>query len=220
MRPMQSTLAALRSRAPILVALASLATPLGGRAEDAPAPAPAATVYNVEMIIFRNPGSQGSGENWSTQGLSSRNIAGDETASGTAQVGHFVGVLPSSGYQLSDLENRLRSGGYTPVAHVAWSQTASSWGTRAGFPLSRLGADVEGLTGTVFLEHGQFLHLGMTLNYAIPSPPPSLNAAPGTVFTINESRRVKYYDRNYFDHPAYGVIALVTPAQGGRAPGR
>jgi Peptidoglycan-binding protein, CsiV len=218
MRTMQSTLAALRSPALILLAMAALAAPGGGRTEEPPAPT--GTVYNVEMIIFRNPASQGSGENWSTQGLTSRNIAGDETATGTAQVGHFVGVLPSSGYQLSDLENRLRSGGYTPVAHVAWSQTASSWGTRAGFPLSRLGADVDGLTGTVFLEHGQFLHLGMTLNYAIPSPPPSLNAAPGTVFTINESRRVKFYDRNYFDHPAYGVIALVTPAQGGRAPGR
>ncbi len=218
MNAMRPTLSALRTPGLTLLALACLGGPLRGVAEDAPAPS--GTVYNVEMIIFRNPGSQGGGENWGTQGVSSRNIAGDETATGTAQVGHFVGVLPSSGYQLADLENRLRSGGYTPVAHVAWSQTASSWGTRAGFPLSRLGADVEGLSGTVFLEHGQFLHLGMTLNYAIPSPPPGLNAPPGTVFTINESRRVKYYERNYFDHPAYGVIALVTPAQGARAPGR
>jgi hypothetical protein len=31
---------------------------------------------------------------------------------------------------------------------------------------------------------------------------------------------VRFYERNYFDHPAYGVIALVTPAQGARAPGR
>jgi hypothetical protein len=218
MSAMQALLPPLRSLSLALLALACAAVPLRGSAEDAPAPA--ATVYNVEMLIFRNPGSQGGGENWSTQGVSSRSIAGDETATGTAQVGHFVGVLPSSGYQLSDLENHLRAGGYTPVAHLAWSQTASSWGTRAGFPLSRLGADVEGLSGTVFLEHGQFLHLGMTLNYAIPTPAPGLNAPPGTVFTINESRRVKYYDRNYFDHPAYGVIALVTPAQGGRAPGR
>jgi hypothetical protein len=160
-------------------------------------------------------------ENWNTQGASGRIIAGDETDTGPSQVGHFVALLPASAYQLTDLENRLRSSGaYVPVAHVAWSQTASSWGTRAGFPLQRLGVDVEGLSGTVFLEHGQFLHLGMTLNYAMPAPPPSLNAAPGTPFTINESRRVRFYERNYFDHPAYGVIALVTPAQGARAPGR
>jgi hypothetical protein len=201
------------------VTVACLLAPLAGRAEDTAVAA--GTVYNIELIVFRATGAPGGAENWSTQGASGRIIAGDETDTGPSQVGHFVTLLPASAYQLTDLESRLRSSGaYVPVAHVAWSQTASSWGTRAGFPLQRLGVDVEGLTGTVFLEHGQFLHLGMTLNYAMPAPPPSLNAAPGTPFTINESRRVRFYERNYFDHPAYGVIALVTPAQGARAPGR
>ena len=44
--------------------------------------------------------------------------------------------------------------------------------------------------------------------------------ATGTTFTINETRRVRFYERNYFDHPAFGVIALVTPAQGARPAGR
>ncbi len=192
-------------------------------AQDAPAPAPtaAATVYNVEIIIFRATGSPGPAEAWGVQGGSARNIAGVESASGSSQVGRVVGALPAADYQLNDLENKLRaSGAYVPVAHVAWSQTASAWGIRAGFPLARLGASAEGLSGTVFLEHGQFLHLGMTLNYAEAAPPPSLGAAPGTTFTINETRRVRFYERNYFDHPAFGVIALVTPTQGARAPGR
>jgi hypothetical protein len=205
----------------ILIGTALTCSP-GPHAQEAPGAAPAATVYNVEMIVFRDTSAQGSAELWGDAGLNARTIAGDESAAGGAnQVGHFVTALPASSYQLGELENRLRaSGTYVPVAHFAWSQTASSWGTRAGFSLQRLGVDVEGLSGTVFLEHGQFLHLGMTLNYAIAQPPPGLNAPPGTAFTINESRRVKYYDRNYFDNPAYGVIALVTPAQGARAPGR
>jgi hypothetical protein len=205
----------------ILIA-AALTCSSGPYAQEAPTAAPAATVYNVEMIVFRNTSAQGSAELWGDAGLNARTIAGDESTAGDGnQVGHFVAALPASSYQLGELENRLRaSGTYVPVAHFAWSQTASSWGTRAGFSLQRLGVDVEGLSGTVFLEHGQFLHLGMTLNYAIAQPPPGLNASPGTAFTINESRRVKYYDRNYFDNPAYGVIALVTPAQGARAPGR
>ncbi len=215
-----------RLRTPCFALLAALlagaAPPM--RAQDTPAPAAAAasgTVYNVEMIIFRATGAPGAAENWAVQGGSARTIAGDESASGNAQVGHFVAVLPSSDWQLTDLEGKLRaSGAYVPVAHVAWSQTASSWGTRAGFPLARLGANVEGLSGTVFLEHGQFLHLGMTLTYAEAAPLPALGAAPGTAFMINETRRVRFYERNYFDHPAFGVIALVTPAQGGRAPGR
>jgi Peptidoglycan-binding protein, CsiV len=197
-----------------LVVLLAGGAPMRAQDTAAPATAPAA-VYNIEMIIFRATGAPGPAENWSDQAGSARNIAGDESASGTSQVGHFVGVLPSSDWQLTDLENKLRaSGAYVPVAHVAWSQTASSWGTRAGFPLARLGASAEGLSGTVFLEHGQFLHLGMTLTYAMSAPPAALGAAPGTAFMINETRRVRFYERNYFDHPAFGVITLVTPAQG------
>jgi Peptidoglycan-binding protein, CsiV len=177
-------------------------------------------VYNIEIIIFRATTTLGGAEDWSAE-AGSRAIAGDESASGASQVGHFVAALPSSLWQLGELENRLRaSGTYVPVAHAAWSQTASSWGTRAGFSMQKLGIEVPGLSGTVFLERGQFLHLGMTLTYAMPSPPPGLGAAPDTPFIINESRRVRFYERDYFDNPAFGVIALVTPAQSTRPPGR
>lgn len=210
-----------------LAAILTLSAPPRSLAQDAPAP-PASVpapgtgpVYNVEIIVFRAAAAVGGAENWSAEaGAAGRIIAGDESGGGS-QVGHFVSELPSSAWQLGELESRLRaSGGYVPVAHAAWSQTASSWGTRAGFALQRLGINVPGLSGTVYLEHGQFLHLGMSLSYADPSPPEGLGAAPGTPFTINESRRVKYYERNYFDNPAFGVIALVTPVQGARAPGR
>ena len=185
--------------------------------ENSAAPA---TVYNVEIIVFRATGALGGAEVWSAE-AGARIIAGDESASGSTQVGHFVAALPASAFQLGELEGRLHaSGSYVPVAHAAWSQTASAWGTRAGFSLEKLGISVPGLSGTVFLEHGQFLHLGMALTYAMSTPPPGIGAGPDTPFTINESRRVRYYERSYFDHPAFGVIALVTPAQGARPPGR
>ena len=193
--------------------------------EPAPTPAPAppsapASVYNIEIIVFRATSALGGAEEWSTE-AGARNVAGEESASGAATVGHFVAALPSSAWQLGELESRLRASGvYVPVAHTAWSQTASSWGTRAGFTMQKLGIEVPGLSGTVFLERGQWLHLGMSLSYAMPAPPPGLGAAPDTPFTINESRRVRFYERNYFDHPAFGVIALVSPAQGARPPGR
>jgi Peptidoglycan-binding protein, CsiV len=190
----------------------------------APAPAPPAgpgnTVYNIEIIVFRATSALGGPEDWSAE-AGARSVAGEEAASGAAQVGHFVAALPASLWQLGDLESRLRASGlYVPVAHTAWSQTASSWGTRAGFSVQKLGIEVPGLSGSVFLERGQWLHLGMTLTYAMSSPPQGLGAAPDTPFSINESRRVRFYERNYFDHPAFGVIALVTPAQGARPPGR
>ena len=205
------------SRGLAALALAALAgsLPAATATEDS-----AGTVYNVEIIVFRTLTAQGGPENWSEE-AGARIVAGDESASGSLQVGRFVSLLAPAGYQLNELENRLRaSGAYLPVAHAAWSQTASGWGTRAGFPLNRLGIEVPGLSGTVYLEHGQFLHLGMSLNWSMESPPDGLGAGPGTSFTLNETRRVRYYERNYYDQPAFGVIALVTPAQGPRAPGR
>jgi hypothetical protein len=200
------------------LALTLLVLCCAARADSQEGPA-----YNIELVVFRSTAAQGGAENWSAENTASEDlVAGAETGSeSTSQVGHFGALLPASQFQLSEIENRLRaSGAYQPLAHVAWSQTASAWGTKAGFPLQKLGIDVPGLSGTVFLQRGQYLHLGMTLNYALPSPPAGLGAAPGTTFTMNQDRRVKFYERNYYDHPAFGVIALVTPAQGARPPGR
>ena len=150
-----------RRAPPLLTAL--LALLLGAHvpaAEEPPAPSTAAAqpgsgVYNIEIIVFRATSALGPPEDWSAE-AGARNIAGEETASGSAQIGHFVTALPSSAWQLGELESRLRTSGvYVPVAHTAWSQTASSWGTRAGFALQRLGINVPGLSGTVYLEHGQ-----------------------------------------------------------------
>ena len=204
------------------LAASALLAGLPAAAQETPAPAGAGgTVYNIEIIVFRAAAALGGAETWSAEAGAPNIIAGDESTSDLAQVGRFVALLPPSVWQLTELENRLRaSGTYVPVAHAAWSQTASSWGTRAGFTVQRLGLNVQGLTGTVFLERGQFLHLGVSLTYAMPSPPPGLGAAPDTPFALNESRRVRFYERSYFDHPAFGVIALVTPLQGVRPPGR
>jgi peptidoglycan-binding protein CsiV len=181
---------------------------------------PASPAYNIELVVFRANSGQGVPEDWSVE-AGTNIIAGDEASSGSSQVGRFVGMIPSSAYQLTEIETKLRSSGaYVPVAHLAWSQTASAWGTRAGFTLQKLGVEAQGLSGTVFLERGQYLHLGMTLSYSDPSPPQGLGAASGTTFIINQSRRIRFYERNYYDHPAFGVIALVSPAQGARPPGR
>jgi hypothetical protein len=212
------------SLAVLLVALpASAQTPAAAPAPagaPAAAPAPTASVYNIEIIVFRTNQALGGAENWSAQTSHDYNSDG-EASEGTKGVGRFVGLLPQTSWQLTPIENKMRSSGlYVPVAHVAWSQTASDWGTRAGFTLQRLGVDVPGLAGTVFLERGQYLHLGMALSYAPSNPPAGMGAGPGTTFTINQSRRIRFYERSYYDHPGFGVIALVTPAQGARPAGR
>jgi hypothetical protein len=177
----------------------------------------AQSTYNVEIIIFRAHTAQGGAENWSAEAASSGISVGAEGASVGTQVGRLVQRLPASSFQLNDVESKLKSSGlYVPVAHLAWTQTASAWGKRSGLSVDQLGLDVAGLSGSVSLERGQYLHLGFAFSYAPANPPANAGAAPGSVFTLNENRRVKFYERNYYDHPAFGVIALVTPTQGGR----
>jgi len=204
---------------------ASAATPSGQtagspEATTQPAPADSGPAYDIEIVIFRAQAALGQPENWAAETTAGATVAGGEASSGSG-VGRLLTVLPSSDYRLTAIAARLRSSGtYVPVAHAAWVQTASAWGTHAGFPLDSLGINVPGLTGSIFLERGEFLHLGMTLNYTMQDPPPGLNAPPGTTFVMNETRRVRFYQRNYYDHPAFGVIALITPARGPRPPGR
>jgi hypothetical protein len=173
------------------------------------------TVYTIEVIVFRNLSGAGGPEDWGAKAVA----RGPETPVAPF-TGRFVQAVPASQFQLNDIEAKLRNTtNYQPIAHFAWQQTASSWGSRAGFTISKLAGNVPGLSGIVFLERGSYLHLGMSLNYQPANPPAGLAAATGTVFNMSESRRVKFFERNYYDHPAFGVIALVTPANratGGR----
>ncbi len=147
--------------------------------------------------------------------------AGAGAAAAASGDSRLLRLLTPAEFQLGDLEARLKASGiYVPVAHVAWAQTATPWGTHSSMSLQQLGVDNPQLTGTVTLERGQFLHLGLALNMTIANPPAGLGAGPQTTFVLDDNHRVKFYERNYFDSPAFGVIALVVPAQGARRAGR
>jgi hypothetical protein len=183
-----------------------------------------APIYTVEVIVFRASGSLGGAEEWAVEGRRASAPGEDDTAApnaAAANTGRLLAGLPVADFKLREVEARLRaSGGYTPIAHAAWRQTASPWGSKVGFPLDKLGLMAAGLSGSIALERGQYLHLALDLNYAPGTPSAALGSSAGTVFVLNESRRVKFFERNYFDHPAFGVIALVTPVQSARQAGR
>ena len=224
------------------------ATP-NGAAAATPGAANGPPVYYIEMIVFRASSALGTPEDWNSEtargGLTPPTdsdaappapagvatpapppapptaAAAATAAADATAASRSVHPLGESDFQLNEIESRLRaSGTYVPVAHVAWSQTASPWGDHAGVPLQALGIDAPGLSGTVSLERGQFLHLGLALNLEMDKPPEGLGAAPGTIFVLRDMQRVRFYDRNYFDNPAFGAIALVTPALGARRAGR
>jgi len=151
-------------------------------------------VYQIEVIVFRTGGSSGDAGGI---GLDPQS-GGDD--SGGGGIARLIGPLAPASLQLGDIVARLRaSGAYRPVAHAGWAQTPSRWGSRSGFSLGRVGVNAEGLAGTAYLERGQYLHLGFSV---------SLGGA-----TINEIRRIRLGEKNYFDNPEFGVIAMVTAAR-------
>jgi hypothetical protein len=183
-----------------LLAAVLATVPAAGQAPKpaAPAAAPSGSsgTYAVEVIVFRAPGG---GAGAAPSAAPSRGAA--DTA-GT-QVARYIGPLPGSRLQLGGARDKLARGGYRILTHTGWVQTAASWGApRSGLPLERLGINVPGLSGSFQLERGSLLHFGMTLRHSSDGGSPS---------QINEIRRIRFNERNYYDHPSIGVIAVVTP---------
>jgi hypothetical protein len=180
----------------LLAILVSLATP-----EPAAAQQTGGGLYMVELIVFRTTSVSGN-EDWSAV-PPGRGFGNESTRGGTPQV---VRILAPADYRLAPVEATLRtSGAWRPIAHAAWVQSAANWGTHIGIALSDLGISSPGLSGTVYLERATYLHLGVDL---------SLNTG-GINYTIKEMRSVKYNERQYFDHPGFGVIAMVSPVGAG-----
>lgn len=148
-------------------------------------------------------------------------------------------VLRSDELRLANSYARLgRLAGYEPLLHAGWSQEGLGESEVAPLPLSLLGA--ANPAGTIQLHLQRFLHLTLDLDYrhaprrrpgspppgAVPSVPssgsavPVAPAAPGGLreielaprYYIDENRRTRSGDLNYFDHPAFGVLVIVTPA--------
>jgi len=183
---------------PLLLVLLLLTAP-----QSAPAQQSGGSQYAVELIVFRATSPAGN-EDWAAV-PTGRGFGNESTRGGNPQV---LRVLPPSDYRLASVEATLRgSGAWRPIAHAAWIQSAANWGTHIGIALADLGINSPGLSGMVYLERATYLHLGMDLNLS----------AGGVTYSIKEMRSVKFNERQYFDHPAFGVIALVSPVSAAAA---
>jgi hypothetical protein len=189
------TLAALAA-IPAL-AFAAGAEPPAHRVAQQTAPA----AYAVEIIVFRVVASP-QGEDWDAV-PAGRGFGSSAARGGTPQV---LRVLTPADYRLGAIEATLKSSGaWRPVAHAAWVQTAANWGTHIGIALADVGIDAPGLSGMVYLERAPiYMHLGF-----------DVRLTAGATYAIREMRSVRYNDKQYFDHPGFGIIAVVTPIRHG-----
>ncbi len=152
-----------------------------------------ASLYTVEILVFRNGSNIGAlPQTAPAQDAGQLPPAPDDR----------VDFTPAATDKLDSAAQKLASNaGLTVLAHVAWTQSPTAWNSRLGVSAARLGLG-SGITGKVFLEQGQYLHLGLDLTVDID----------GSRYALNEVRRVKLNEIHYFDRPAVGVLAIVTNA--------
>jgi hypothetical protein len=164
-------------------------------ASSAAIPQQSGTRYTVEIVVFRTASQTGS-------------LPGGPPATETADDG--VEVAPVAVRRFTAAATRLRAtAGYRVLAHTAWTQAATSCGGAAcrnsvrGASAAQLGLARAGISGKVGLQRGaQSLNLGVDL---------TINDG-GRSYHIQEVRQLKKTDEpQYFDHPAIGVMAVVTP---------
>ena len=176
------------TRRAFLAGLAACAS-LPGLAAEAPA---GSARYLVEILVFRQPGT----------------LPPPMPAAPLAFVSAIPGridVLPESAWQLASAGDALaRRGGYQLLAHSAWATIVPQNG-RTTARLEDVLAAGAPLAGSVALQRSQYLFLGVEVDY---------QPEPGVTYGLREKRRIKFGERHYFDHPAFGVVAQVTSSRG------
>jgi len=179
--------------------------------------------YDVELVVFRVTNPTGSPEAWTLEetrakgslpatgepdepGSASTSSTTAPTAALVTAVGNESSIQPleSARYKLTGVEATLkRSRSYQPLAHIGWWQPAFPRETPRPVGIENLVGASTGITGTVTLTRGtRLLHLELNLTY---------QAADGQRYVLREQRTLRSGDKHYFDHPYFGVIAVVTP---------
>ena len=170
----------------------------------------AAQSYDVEIVVFsyRHPGDNG--EQWPAS-------LPEEAGPAAIYSSDQASELPVGAYRLNRISNGLRqSSAYAVLFHKAWRQPAYDSANAVGFPV-HTAADRGGhsVDGSVRLIRERFLHLdadllmvsgsgrGAVIDIDAPYATPQ--------FELREKRRIKSNVVHYFDHPHFGMIALVTP---------
>lgn len=150
--------------------------------------------YVVEVVVFeqRNP-SLSEDELWNAAPLNSDLAQAQTPEDGLAPDTKLAG----------DLANLAKDANYRVLAVRHWTQAG---GERKDTKPMRIQAG--DLDGTVQFYVSRFLHTDVDLSLAGGS-----NANGPVRYSLNEQRRLKSLETNYFDHPKFGMLLRVTPVK-------
>lgn len=172
----------------------------------APATTDKETTYEIEVLVIENRLPDLVGDELLSQDPSITIIRGLDKA---------VLPEPAAGepYLKAVVAPALeRDGQYRVLSHAHWQQMVEASPKTPARPVrvvSLSPAAAAELDGTVKFSMSRFLHLDVNLLYR----PQGQDAATAPAYRISESRRVKSQETQYFDHPQFGVLVRVMPAE-------
>lgn len=200
----------------LLLLLCAIGSP--GLAAAAAAAQPGAPLYQVEVVIFSQPAGttaelppagrpRPESQDADFESGNDPELA-DEAGDPPADAEPMVPPLPESlstpvlPLQLSAVAARLNSGGYRLLWHQGWVQAPVAGAALDLATLAALGQGpaVPGLSGTISLIAGRFLHLGVDVE---------LQAGGTTQAQLRQRHRLRQGVEHYFDGPHIGIVAVV-----------
>lgn len=142
-------------------------------------------------------------------------------------------LLAEDDYQLDEVLGHLRRlDVYEPVMHFGWTQATWPEEQTEAIPLFRFEEPPEGLDGSLTLYLSRYLHLVVDLQLDAPQVAmvsrenierhgdttvgellgymEGEERLPPVKYEIQENRILKNGELRYYDHPKFGVLAMVT----------
>ncbi len=189
--------------------------------------------YNVELIVFAQLHPDAGNEIWPAN-PGSPDLTGAQEIPTTAVPNAQLQPLPPDQFAMQAEEQKLvKDGNYEILLHTGWRQlgvprekgipvhihtaaptTPDASDAPAALPPPRL-------DGVIELTVLRYLHLDVDL--LLRGKPATTTGGVGDffgvapakplipIYRLQESRRMRSGELHYFDHPMFGVIALVTP---------
>ncbi|MGB5729800.1 MAG: CsiV family protein [Thiogranum sp.] len=178
--------------------------------------------FDIELLIFRNLVGSDAGEVWPVDFSDWFEEPADSAQPDTLThpdtlTQAAVTWLPKSQFRLTSQRNALaRSAPYRPLVHLAWRQVVPDGRQRAK-PVALPGAgnnpNKAYVDGLVRVAVERYLHLDLHLpaSAAAATLPEAESEYGVPEIRLRQQRRMRSKELHYFDHPRFGVIALITP---------
>ena len=168
--------------------------------------------YDIELMVFQNLVRNDQGEVWPVDYLESdrQDLPKLEDQAG-------IIWLADTERQLGAHYQALRnSSGFRPLAYYAWRQPVldRNFAPVVALPASGTDSSAPYIDGTVRVSVARYLHLDLDLQLHTRSRQEEFSSEAGITprIRLSEQRRMRSKELHYFDHPRFGVIALIRPS--------